>query len=134
MMYGNLDNFVPYTIAKKLNDKGYTQDFEDGFKYIYKNDTTLLRLCDMGAYDKEYCGESLPCPRIYQVMDWLVTEKHIFIEMSMAFNKFYVKSVSTNEFDETMGEQKLLHFNPTDYLTVADSVLHEIDYIITNLI
>lgn len=75
-----MEDFVPYELAVKLKDKGYSQSFEPyGCKFIFRNDDTICRLSEIGAYDSEWLGEYIPCPAISQVLMWLRKTHNLFI-------------------------------------------------------
>lgn len=72
--------FVSFEIAKKLEDKGFKQDYNIfGYKLIFSDENTIKYISDIGAYEKEYFGINIPCPSISEVLKWLRTDKEIMV-------------------------------------------------------
>ena len=67
-----MKEFVTYEIGKKLKEKGFIHSYNVyGYKPIYTNVNTIALIWDIGAYEKDYFGENIPCPTISQVLEWL---------------------------------------------------------------
>lgn len=76
--------FVPFEIAKKLEEKGFKQSYNIfGYKLIFSDENTIKFISDIGAYENEYFGINIPCPSISQVLKWLRNEKKISIEIGI---------------------------------------------------
>lgn len=73
-----MEDFVTFEIAKKLEEKGFTQGYNiSGCKFVFSDENTIKRISDIGAYENGYFGINVPCPNIYQVLKWLREEKEV---------------------------------------------------------
>lgn len=64
-----MEDFVPFEIAKKLEEKGFKQGYNTfGYRPIFSDETTIRFISDIGAYEKEYFGENISAPTISQVL------------------------------------------------------------------
>ena len=71
------EDFVPFFLAKKLNEKGYTLDTTH---YYDDNGGIVVSLVEFD----ERCV--YPCPKIHQVLKWLREEKKILVVAAPAFS------------------------------------------------
>lgn len=79
-----MENFVPYKLAVKLEQKGFKQGYNIfGFRPIFSNETTIRFISNIGAYQNEYFGENIAAPTISQVLTWLRKEKKIHIAITI---------------------------------------------------
>lgn len=77
-----MSEFVTFNIGKKLKEKGFILDYNlYGYKPIYTDVNTTVFIWKHGAYEKDYFGENIPCPSIFQVLKWLREEKDTHIEI-----------------------------------------------------
>lgn len=75
-----MEDFVTFEIAKKIKEKGYSHGYNDfGYRLIYSDECTIKFISNIGAYEREYYGENIPCPTISQVLKWLRTDKEIMV-------------------------------------------------------
>lgn len=75
-----MDDYVPFEIVKKLQEKGYSHGYNDfGYRLIYSDECTIKFISNIGAYEREYYGENISCPIISQVLNWLRTDKEIMV-------------------------------------------------------
>lgn len=73
-----MEDFVTFEIAKKLEEKGFTQGYNiSGCKFVFSDENTIKRISDIGAYENGYFGINVPCPNIHQVLKWLREEKEV---------------------------------------------------------
>lgn len=73
-----MESFVTFEIGKKLQEKGFIYDYNlYWYKPIYTDVNTIALIWNMGAYEKDYFGENIPCPSISQVLKWLRDEKSL---------------------------------------------------------
>ena len=78
-----MEDFITYELAVKLKEKGYKQGYNVfGYKPVFSDENTIKFISDIGAYENEYFGINIPCPRISQVLKWLREEKLILIGLS----------------------------------------------------
>lgn len=76
-----MESFVTFEIGKKLQEKGFIYDYNlYWYKPIYTDVNTIALIWNMGAYEKDYFGENIPCPSISQVLKWLRDEKSLYVE------------------------------------------------------
>lgn len=133
-----MDDYVPFELSKKLNEKGYSHDYNDfGYRLIYSDECTIKFISNIGAYEREYYGENIPCPAISQVLKWLREEKEIDIviypidacTVFMGGEK-YILSVYTRR----KRDYKLHHNNKDKYVKWENAALAGIEYVLDNLI
>lgn len=143
------DKFVTFDIAKILNEKGFREkclayyDVLDNVGILYNtqytNDISPCQYTDLlfshnsgeGSQtdDSEYCVDA---PTISQVVDWLLTEKDIFINIdyscSDTFMFFYtIYKKGENNF-------KIVGFNEELYVTPQEATLAGIKHALNKLI
>ena len=86
-----MDDYVPFELSKKLNEKGYSHNYNDfGYRLIYSDECTIKFISNIGAYEREYYGENIPCPTISQVLKWLRKEKKIYLELVVVVDAEYM--------------------------------------------
>jgi hypothetical protein len=128
-----MKEFVPFEIAKKLKEKGFTLDYNIyGYKPIYADVDTIKFIWNIGAYEKDYFGENIPCPTISEVLEWLreLLEidimPNIVIQWSGNLNRIRLYSCS-------IYSPKLNKPIETEYFDSYDeSVLTGIKYVLDN--
>lgn len=77
-----MENFVTYEVGKKLKEKGYSHDYNAfGYRCIYSDECTIKFISDIGAYERGYYGEHIPCPSISEVLKWIRKEKKIAVNV-----------------------------------------------------
>lgn len=75
-----MEDFVPYKLAVKLEEKGFKQGYNIfGFRPIFSDETTIKFISDIGAYENEYFGENITAPTISQILKWLRDTHKLFI-------------------------------------------------------
>lgn len=127
-----MDDYVSFDIAKKLEEKGFKQNYNIfGYKLIFSDENTIKFISDIGAYENEYFGINIPCPSISQVLKWLRGEKNIyclpFFEQGVDMWFYAIcKPACGSEFPEFVSE--------SDYDTYELAALSGIEYILDNLI
>lgn len=127
-----MDDYVPFEISKKLNEKGYFHDYNDfGYRLIYSDECTIKFISDIGAYERDYYGENIPCPTISEVLKWLRNEKKIYclphFEQGIDMWLFCIeRPLAGTEFAEYISE--------SIYNTYEDATIAGIKYVLDNLI
>ena len=118
------DDFVGFSLAVKLNEKGFPQDVFIGYD-------EFGTLC-IGDEHSLVCA----APTISQVLKWLRKEKKIYIEIFLYNGKYscFVKSVT--QICEEGFFHECLNDNTTDeeYDTYEQAALAGIEYVLDNLI
>jgi hypothetical protein len=130
-----MEMFVPFKIAKKLKEKGFTFDYNlYGYKPIYSDIDTIVLIWNNGAYEKDYFGKNIPCPTIEQVLKWLRELLEIDILPTI------VISCSNNlnrirEYSCKIYSPKLNKPIETEYFdSCEEAILIGIEYVLDNLI
>lgn len=127
-----MDDYVPFELSKKLNEKGYSHDYNDfGYRLIYSDECTIKFISDIGAYERDYYGENIPCPTISEVLKWLRNEKKIYclphFEQGIDMWLFCIeRPLAGTEFAEYISE--------SIYNTYEDATIAGIKYVLDNLI
>lgn len=130
-----MNEFVTFDIAKILNEKGFREkclayyDVLDNVGILYNTQytddispcqyTDLLFSHNSGegsqTDDSEYCVDA---PTISQVVDWLLTEKNIFINIdcscSDTFMCFYTIYKKVEDIFEIIGFDEKLYVMPQE--------------------
>ena len=131
------EDFVSFSIAKKLKEKGYTLDTA----YHYDDNGGIV--VSLVEFD-ERCV--YPCPEIHQVLKWLRDEKKIFIAINIGYcYESYEKPFPTNPKMEPIlkgyyyGIWELGNLNDKNSLSKyfeapEQAALAGIEYVIDNLI
>jgi hypothetical protein len=136
-----METFVPFNIANKLKEKGFTLGYNIyGYKPIYSDVNTIKFIWDIGGYEKDYFGENIPCPTIEQILKWLRDEKNLFV---------YPETVHLPE-DERLGEhsgKRMWDFSVDDlniddcifesrlkYHSYEEAAIAGIEWVLNNLI
>lgn len=144
-----MNEFVTFDIANILNEKGFREkclayyDVLDNVGILYNTQytddfspcqyTDLLFSHNSGegkqTDDSEYCVDA---PTISQVVDWLLTEKDIFVNIDctcsdtfMFFYTIYKKGENTFE---------IVGFNEELYVTPQEATLAGIKHVLNKLI
>jgi len=98
-----MEDFVTFEIAKKLEEKGFTQGFNiSGCKFVFSDENTIKHISDIGAYENGYFGINVPCPTISQVLKWLREEKkiHLVVDIEPRGYFFIVNYNITTNFND----------------------------------
>lgn len=127
--------FVTYEIGKKLQEKGYTHGYNSfGYRPIYSDEYTVKYISNIGAYEKEYYGEGIPCPTVSQVLDWLRTNHGIHVRVDLWRKGWYFEVISY-KYDESCGEYDVvIEHQSEDYRSYNEAVIMGIKYVFNNLI
>lgn len=123
-----MEDFVTYEIAKKLEAKGMGNNGNYGYNDKGEICVPVYNL------DDDQVKAMCPCPQIHEVLKWLRDEKKLFVDIGMAYNKYYVGICKTDEFDEFMGRQVIEHVFGMPNNTYEKAALAGIEYVIDNLI
>ena len=130
-----MSEFVTFNIGKKLEEKGFIHGYNlYGYKSIYTDVNTIKFIWDIGAYEKDYFGENIPCPTISQVLKWLRDEKkiHLIVEISDSGWYYTLYPNVRWENDKLKSDKYIMSFkHKTSY---EEAVLAGIEYILDNLI
>lgn len=133
-----MEEFVPFEIAKKLEEKGFKQDYNIfGYKLIFSDENTIKHISNIGAYEKGYFGINIPCPSINEVLKWLREEKEIEIviypiDTNTVFmgGEKYILSIYINR----KRYYKIHHDKIDKYVQWSEAALAGIGYVLNNLI
>lgn len=131
--------FVDFNLAKKLNEKGFKQGYNIGYKkLIFSDENTIKYISDIGAYEKEYFGINIPCPSISQVLDWFRKEHHLHFEVVAAA---YGYNLIISDTPDKGGTDRYYSHANDDGPNYAgawdkyeDCVMYGIEYVLDNLI
>lgn len=125
--------FVTFNIGKKLKEKGFIHDYNlYGYKPIYTDVNTIALIWNIGAYEKDYFGENIPCPTISQVLEWLreLLEIDILpnIVISYCDNLNRIRSYSCNIYSPKLNKPI-----ETEYFeSYEEATLAGIEYVLDN--
>lgn len=125
-----MKDFVTYEVAKKLKKKGYSYGYNDfGYRLIYSDECTIKFISNIGAYEREYYGENIPCPAISQVLKWLREEKKIYLELVVVVDAEYMCDIYKIDIRpiECLGSTEW-------FKTYEQAALAGIKYVLDNLI
>lgn len=125
-----MDDYIPFEIAKKLQEKGYSHGYNDfGYRLIYSDECTIKFISNIGAYEREYYGENIPCPAISQVLKWLREEKKIYLELVVVVDAEYMCDIYKIDIRpiECLGSTAW-------FKTYEQAALAGIEYVLDNLI
>ena len=125
-----MEGFVPFEIAKKLEEKGFKQDYNIfGYKLIFSDENTIKHISNIGAYEKGYFGINVPYPSINEVLKWLRDEKEIDIVIEPIFiytdNKYREYGVSV--FATQLNKPVQCGY----FKTWGDAAIAGINYVVT---
>lgn len=121
-------DFVNFDFAKKLKYKGYPHGYNRfGYRPIYSDEYTIKYISNIGAYEKGYYGENIPCPTIDEVLKWLRNEKKIHIVIQASFNEGYWWEVI--DFNREVPE-----YGDNEFDSYEQAAIAGIEYVIDNLI
>ena len=128
-----MEDFVPYELAVKLEQKGFKQGYNIfGYRPIFSDETTIRFISDIGAYENEYFGENIAAPTISQVLKWLREN-----------NKLHISTKPYPCEDGVMWEYGIRSFSPvlvcvivnkTGFQKPEQAALAGIEHVIDNLI
>lgn len=123
-----MENFVPYKLAVKLEQKGFKQGYNIfGYRPIFSDETTIKFISDIGSYENEYFGENISAPTISQVLDWLRKEKNIYVSVEVGHKDWFEYKI-VQIIENTHGTGTRV------YETYPEAILAGIEYVIDNLI
>ena len=130
-----MKEFVTFEIGKKLEEKGFIHGYNlYGYKPVYSDVNTIKFIWDIGAYEKDYFGENIPCPMISQVMKWLRDEKKIYLSVTYVPkidgipDMFYPKFQKIGNFEFTK------FCGCGNYNTYEEAALAGIEYVLDNIL
>ena len=126
-------NFVTFDIAKKLKELGFNKPCINainchGCTYLngwleYLEDSDDIFFTQYDLKDGDYL-----LPNIYQVMDWLITEKKILITP-------YSQSMESWQYRITVPHQQLKDgVFGEDFASYKDAVMDAISYVLDNML
>lgn len=129
-----MEDFVPFEIAKKLKEKGFSCEYpfamydEDGEFYpLYSSDKYYYEVEDFDSRD-------FIAPTIAQVLKWLEDKKKIFLTVDiepMGFFFIINYDILTND----NGEYEFNIYNSTNtYPSSIESAIEGVEYVLNNLI
>ena len=143
-----MENFVPFEIAQKLKEKGYSQDTNKHNAWYateyYKNSCLGEyfegELTPIGEYGNkinalhiiEVENKGVIAPTISQVLKWLRESKKMFVQISL-FQYCYDYCILDTEMVYYDNEHKVLHQGPTGY-SYEEAAIAGIEYCLDNLI
>lgn len=131
------EEFVPFEISKKLQEKGFKQDYNIfGYKVIFSDEDAIKYISDIGAYEKGYFGINIPCPSINEVLKWLREEKGVYVSIE-TFPTFSTKNkvhfCYTIKTESDGSSMKVIESEYT-YCEYSEAELNCIEYIIDNIL
>lgn len=125
------EDFVSFSLAKKLKEKGYSQA-EMNALAMYNEDGewySLSPTLDDFYYDfKDFDENDCVCPTISQVLKWLREEKKIFVEIVITPMGLYKPMI----YD--IGGFKKPYRDISPRIDFNEAALAGIEYVIENLI
>ena len=121
-------DFINFDLAKKFEEKGYQHGYNRfGYRPIYSDECTIKYISNIGAYEKEYYGENIPCPTIDEVLKWLRKEKKIYVSVEVEREDWFeykiVQTIKNNRCNSTRV-----------YETYPEAILAGIEYVLDKLI
>lgn len=126
-----MEDFVPFEITKKLNEKGFNCEYPFG---MYNEDGEFFPLysSDKYYYDiKDFDEHDYIAPTISQVLKWLREEKEIYISI-------FIDDDSDNPVTyEIYKNTECVCSHKGEYFTLGDwskCELKAIEYVLDNLI
>lgn len=123
-----MENFVPYELAVKLEQKGFKQGYNIfGFRPIFSDETTIRFISEIGAYEKEYFGENIAAPTISQVLKWLREEKKLHISIEYGYEETPIW-----DFEIRLIENYGRWWTDETYSSYELAVIAGIEYVIDN--
>lgn len=147
------EEFVPFELAKKLQEKGFKQkclayyDVEDNVGLLYNTQytdealpcqyTDLLQCHNTGEAETQPddSGFCVDAPTISQVLKWLREEKKIHVVVDV-FHDGWDTLIYTDIHTDYIGDYQYNYIDRGDLArsTYEETVLDSIEYIIDNLI
>lgn len=125
-----MSEFVSFQIAKKLEEKGFILDYNlYGYKPVYSDVNTIKLIWNIGAYEKDYFGENIPCPTISQVLKWLRDEKGIHITICVCGDGWFYEVIHISS-----GKSLIEDYEDDMIQSYEETTLAGIEYVINNLI
>lgn len=128
-----MEDFVPYKLAVKLKEKGFTCEYPFAMYNEYE------QFCPLYSSDKYYFGIDdfdkldVIAPTISQVLKWLREEKELHIEIYMYHNCYLWEIYNTKIYDADFS-QKSEKYSEIEYATYELAALAGIEYCLDNLI
>lgn len=132
--------FVTYEIGKKLKEKGYPHGYNCfGRRPIYSDECTIKCIQYIGAYERGYYGENIPCPTINEVLKWLREEKDIYVQIEYINNEYFGSVIIRRTTGGVIASYKQDKFHYSDSKTLShekyeQAALAGIEYALDNLI
>ena len=129
-----MEDFVPYELAVKLEQKGFKQGYNIfGYRPIFSDETTIRFISDIGAYENEYFGENIAAPTISQVLKWLREKKiHLVVDIEPNGYFFIINYNITTTFDDKYEFD--IYKSLSCYNDDKQAFIAGIEYVLDNLI
>ena len=125
-----MEDFVPYKLAVKLEQKGFKQGYNIfGYRPIFSDETIIRFISDIGAYEKEYFGENIAAPTISQVLKWLREEKKLHISIEYGYEEIPVW-----DFEIRLIGNYGRWWTDETYSSYEHAAIAGIEYVLDNLI
>lgn len=125
-----MSEFVSFQIAKKLEEKGFILDYNlYGYKPVYSDVNTIKLIWNIGAYEKDYFGENIPCPTIAQVLKWLREKKGIHITICVCGDGWFYEVIHISS-----GKSLVEDYEDDMIQSYEETTLAGIEYALDNLI
>ena len=106
-------DYCDYDTCVALQELGLS--FEDASQRFERNILT-------------YRYEEVPRPLLYEAQKWLRRNKKIYIEVHIAFNKYFYELFKTDEYDKHCGIQKVLALGTNGYETPEEAIKKAFDW------
>lgn len=136
--------FVPFELAKKLKEKGFSCEMpfamynEIGQFYLLTT-SAPYQVCESGYKYREYYDyedfdeHEYVAPTISQVLEWLRKKKNIHITIDIT-NYGFISSTISFRWDKSYCETEIEHYDHKGYSTYEEAALAGIEYVLDNLI
>lgn len=139
--------FVPYELAKKLEEKGFPQHWSDD-DYITENEECECHFEVGTHYNRWFIPEHLPtiaAPTISQVLKWFREEKEVYVSVIPEYNEFNPVKGVTYRLEVAYWKDDEFGYETVEWLdkethtiitfdSYEKALLEEIEYVIDNLI
>lgn len=127
------EDFAPFELAVKLNEKGFNEPCYGYYHCNGGNDS--FELCGNG--DRDFLNSKnqyrVAAPTISQVLKWLREEKGLHIEIYMYHNCYLWEIYNTKIYDADF-TQKSEKYSEIEYETYEQAALAGVNYCLDNLI
>ena len=129
------EDFIPYELAVKLKEKGFTCEYPFAMYGKYEQFCPLYS-SDKYYFEIDYFVDEHCCiaPTISQVLKWLREEKKLYIEIYMHHNCYLWEIYNTKIYDDVDFDQKSEKYSELEYETYELAAIAGIKYCLENLI